>query len=425
MLKNIFLNYFKIKRGDLLRVGVKSLLVVALLLIGYSFLSAQGRQISCKICHSQERVEFEESIHAKRGISCTDCHGGDPTDVTKESMAPWRGFKGKPTKERIVTMCSSCHSSSTYMEGYGIPTDQLAEYKESSHGIKLLQQHNQNVPSCTGCHEKHRILPPTDARSLMHGPNVLETCSRCHSNPDLMKASGLPTDQYAKFASSVHGKALIEEGNEAAPDCARCHGTHQATPAGGNVVSKVCGQCHLKELDYFNQSPHKQAMSAKGFSECVSCHSSHDIQFPSSAFYDSLCLGCHSRETEAYKRGQQIKALLVNAKGEIEDAERELNRVKLKGLDVLDDELLLEDARSKIVEAVPVQHTLLLSEIQDLTEEASSLAEEVKLHTHKALESLRMRRVVLGFLWLAVFGVVLALYLEKKRVEKRQILINH
>lgn len=405
-------------------IGQLRYLVVGILLGWFLLPASRGvqaaEQNSCPICHSREGVEHSESIHAKRGLSCVDCHGGDPTDVTENAMATRKGFRGKPTKPEIVRMCSSCHSSLTYMEGYGIPTDQFAEYRESSHGRKLLQENDQNVPSCTGCHEKHRILPPTDARSLMHKANVLVTCSGCHSDQSLMRQYGIPTNQYALYVESVHGRALLERGNEAAPDCARCHGTHEATPAGGAVVSKLCGQCHIKELDYFNRSPHKRAMSAKGFSECVSCHASHDIQYPTAEFYDSVCLRCHTPDSHPYQQGQKIKTLLINARGAIDDAQKELDQVKRKGLDVLNEELLLADARSSVVEAIPIQHALLMDDIQDLTDKSASLADEVKLRSHNILEGLRMRRVVLGFLWLGVLGTVLALYVERRRVERKQ-----
>ena len=38
-------------------------------------------------------------------------------------------------------------------------------------------------------------------------------CGSCHADVERMRAYGLPTDQYAKYLSSVHGQRLLPRGH--------------------------------------------------------------------------------------------------------------------------------------------------------------------------------------------------------------------
>ena len=42
---------------------------------------------------------------------------------------------------------------------------------------------------------------------------VAKTCSRCHSDAAYMKQYGIPTDQFAKYITSVHHDALAVRGD--------------------------------------------------------------------------------------------------------------------------------------------------------------------------------------------------------------------
>jgi predicted CXXCH cytochrome family protein len=59
------------------------------------------------------------------------------------------------------------------MAPYGIPTGQLADFRQSAHGIALLEHENFTAPSCVGCHGSHSALPP---RVLQ----IANVCGRCH-----------------------------------------------------------------------------------------------------------------------------------------------------------------------------------------------------------------------------------------------------
>ena len=374
---------------------------------------------SCKVCHGKEKVAYTGSIHDQRGLTCTDCHGGDSTSLKqKQAMSPTAGFKGKPDKKGIVELCARCHSDERIMTPYGLPTNQFGQYRISVHGTRLFEHNDTNVAVCTNCHQTHETLSHTDPRSTTYIANVPKTCAKCHADAALMKPYGIPTNQYDKYVNSVHAKALLEQGNTAAPNCARCHGTHGAAPPGVADVSKVCGQCHNNTRDYFNQSPHKKAMEEQKLPECASCHSNHDIAIPTLALFDTSCGRCHETGTAAFRRGQEIKTLLVNATTALDAANQYVADAKHQGVHTAEYEFVLEEARTNLLRVIPVTHTMSLSTVKDFTEKSQGEADKVKLNIHNYFESLKIRKVALGLIWVFLFGTIVALFWRLRRADR-------
>src|SRR3989338_5851678 len=113
---------------------------------------------SCVTCHSDYWDELKGSIHGRQGILCNSCHGGDPAKTDKEAAkAPETGYLGVPDKKQIVEKCGQCHADVETMNFYGIRTDQLARYKTSMHGKKLLLEGDEKVAACVDCHGYHDI----------------------------------------------------------------------------------------------------------------------------------------------------------------------------------------------------------------------------------------------------------------------------
>jgi hypothetical protein len=387
---------------------------------------SQDDTYSCTICHSDRKVEYEGGIHIQRGISCVDCHGGDPRDMTEGAHARGTGFKGnlkddKPpfTKVETVELCASCHADEKEMLQYGIPSDQLRLYKISRHGIGLLQRGDTNVAACIDCHGTHRILPPTDPQSTVFIENIPKTCDRCHGDEQLMSRYGLSARVYEDYVGSVHGIALLQKNNRQAPECARCHGVHGATPPDVTAIGNVCGQCHSRTRDYFNQGPHKVAMDQRGIEECESCHGNHAVEPVSEELFDQTCNKCHAEDSGAYRRGQKIKALLVEARGALSDAEELLRQARRMGLEVDGLEQILSDARAEIIRAIPVTHAVSVEAVERLTRAAASTADDVKLEIHEKLEEINLRKYVLFVVWIFVGGMLLMLSLKRRRIRKR------
>jgi len=102
-----------------------------------------------------------------------------------------------------------------------------------------------------------------------------------------MRPYGLPTDQLTKYLRSVHGAALLERQDIAAPACNDCHGNHGATPPGVQSVANVCGQCHGREAQLFRASFKKELLDAMEVAECTVCHGNHLIFHPTPEMFRS------------------------------------------------------------------------------------------------------------------------------------------
>ncbi len=113
------------------------------------------------------------SVHEANGISCNNCHGGDPTDMAM-AMSPARGFLGKPSETAIPDFCGRCH--------IGVEED----YLKSAHGRAL----GHGGPQCVTCHSNHHVV--------VASPGLINTksCTRCHSygRAEEIKSAVVATD---------------------------------------------------------------------------------------------------------------------------------------------------------------------------------------------------------------------------------------
>lgn len=147
-----------------------SLLAALLLLLPMVALAQQEQgggkpETVCIQCHGSQTGRLGEpvklwktSVHAANGISCNDCHGGDPTDFGM-AMSPDRGFLGAPKPKDIPAFCGRCH--------IGVKEDYLA----SKHGQAL----GKGGPQCVTCHTNHAVQPASLA--LINK----KTCTQCHT----------------------------------------------------------------------------------------------------------------------------------------------------------------------------------------------------------------------------------------------------
>ena len=257
--------------------------------------------------------EFLSDAHFRRGLSCSGCHGGTPKD---ESMSNEIGKRWPKTDARhsdrtwIPEFCARCHSDPSFMRGFNpaMPTDQLAKYRESRHGLLLLKEKDSHAAQCVSCHGVHGIRGAKSRKSMVSAQRVPDTCGNCHANPEHMAGyktdSGLPipTTQVAQYKASVHGKALLEKGDLGAPSCTGCHGSHAAMPPAVASVSQVCRRCHVLNGQLFDGSKHKVAFEAHKWPECGQCHGTHAIAHPTDALVGdqpgTLCRDCHAQHSK-------------------------------------------------------------------------------------------------------------------------------
>ncbi len=168
------------------------------------------------------RTSIHGILHAKGDLKvavCFSCHGShgilSPSDV--RSMV---------YKTNLPSTCAHCHSNSSYMKNYKIPTDQFKNYSMSVHGNALLVKHDLSAPACNDCHGNHGATPPGVE-------SISQVCGTCHAlNAEL-------------FSTSPHKKAFDSLNY---PECETCHSNHLIITATDKLIGvdnkAVCSRCH-------------------------------------------------------------------------------------------------------------------------------------------------------------------------------------
>jgi formate dehydrogenase gamma subunit len=271
----------------------------ATLMALWLFLAPQaGDNAACLACHGAEGMQsesgrdvhvdaekFEKSAHGV--FPCTTCHA----DV-----------KDYPHPNPVAKVdCATCH------------TDIVREFGNSIHAT-ARKNGDHDAPVCQTCHgSAHTVVPRADPSSPVSKKNLPDTCGACHANPQFLEHHNIPFARPVEaYRLSVHGRA-IEHGNEAAPSCSDCHGSHTIAPARDthskinhwNVV-ETCGACHTEIKKTYTESVHGQAVLAgvRDAPVCTDCHGEHLILAPNEpqSFVNPArvstvtCGRCHSDE---------------------------------------------------------------------------------------------------------------------------------
>jgi len=369
---------------------------------------------------------FSHDVHLKNGLGCSDCHGGDPTLDDMDEVRKSRGFKGVPNPAKIPDFCAACHSNPAYMVKHNpaLPTDQLEKYKTSIHGKRLYEKGDIKVANCVSCHSVHNIESPEIPTSTVYAQNIPQTCARCHADSAYMKEYGIPTDQYEKFAKSVHGMALLVKKDNGAPACNDCHGNHGATPPGVTSLSAVCGTCHNLIADNFAKSPHKAAFDAMGYPECEACHSNHYIEEPKLYWVgttdSSLCIKCHAPDdgTRGLATADEISKSLAKLFRSYGQSVAEIADADEKGMMVTDEKFALNEVKQAIIQTRTEVHTFDAARVGVIAESGIATAEKVYKVGQSKIDDYYFRRKGLGIATLLITILAIAIYLKIKSIDK-------
>lgn len=201
-------------------------------------------RVNCSICHPRAAQSYTNSVHGQAllagndaAATCQDCH--DSHEIISENS---------PTSplyfKRQAETCGVCHDQ------------EARDWQASVHG-KAVAAGSMDAPTCTGCHDEHRIRSLTKSSAKNISENV---CGRCHSSERINTKYNLPTDRVSTFFESYHGLAAQYGGLTTAANCASCHGYHKVLPSSdpastinkANLV-KTCGQCHPGASQQFSQ----------------------------------------------------------------------------------------------------------------------------------------------------------------------------
>ncbi|NQV37372.1 MAG: cytochrome c3 family protein [Candidatus Marinimicrobia bacterium] len=373
-------------------------------------------------------TNYENDIHYEKGLSCSDCHGGNPEGWDDEDAAMYDNdsFIEDMSKMDEVNMCGKCHADPTYMRQYAasVKTDQLAQYWTSQHGIKL-QEGIDNVASCTSCHNVHGIFPVNDPRSTVYDLNIPETCSKCHSDADIMKDSGYPTDQFDDFKISVHGIALLENQDIGSPACNDCHGNHGASPPDVGHISDICGTCHVNNKELFQSSHLKDAFIKEGIAQCEGCHNNHAVEKTTDEYLNwennSVCIVCHENDDKGSKAvimADSFYEIIMNLKSGIHMADSLLNDAEQKGMEVSDYDYNLEEAHRTLIQTRTAIHSFNLESVIEVATPGMKAIEASLTGANKVLNDWIFRRKGLFVFSLIISFVALILYIKIRDMEK-------
>jgi predicted CXXCH cytochrome family protein len=425
-----------LRRRDV-RAALPFALRLGIILALFTLVPAQKKS-SCIECHSKledTRLSapaklFDNDIHHARGLSCNDCHGGDPNADTKEGAKdPRKGYLGKPKTLDVPAYCGKCHSDATLMKRFNpsLRVDQEKEYYTSNHG-KLLRAGEQRVATCISCHSVHGIRSVKDPLSSVYPSNVAETCSKCHASVDYMRGFGIPSDQYAKYKTSVHARALYEKQDLSAPTCNDCHGNHGATPPGIASVANVCGQCHARQAELFQTSPHKAAFDQKQLAECITCHSNHAIAKPGDQMIGTqqgaLCINCHSSGDKGFAAAGLMRARIDELIGSIDKSAEILNRAERAGMEVSKPKFELKGATDALTHARVLIHSSSTAEVENVVAPGLEVAAKGYQAGLGALAERSYRRKGLAVSLVFILFLAGLVYLKVRQIERRQAAEN-
>ncbi len=389
--------------------------------------------------------EMVSDVHFRRGLSCSGCHGGKPSDeaMTAEVGKNWPKDPAERHKDRtwIPAFCAKCHSDSAFMRDFNpaLPTDQLTKYQESRHGQLVLQAKDSRAAQCVSCHSVHGIRGAKSRKSTVSPQMVPDTCGSCHSSPEHMAGfltedgKPLPTSQVAEYKESVHGKAVLVKNDQGAPSCTGCHGSHAAMPPSVASVAQVCRRCHVLNGTLFDGSKHKVAFEEHKWPECAQCHGKHGIAKPTEAMMGdqpgTVCHDCHVKNSGDNQKCDKTAAVfrstldgLAAGRTQAAGVEEELAR---QGLDIEPLTRAVGDLDEGLSQARRSIHAFELGAFQQAAAPATEALDKSKeaISTAHADHQFRRRGLIgaMGFMVLLAAGIALKLRgIERRREEDEE-----
>jgi len=307
------------------------------------------------------------------------------------------------------------------MRQYDLPTDQLAKYRESQHGL-LLAQGDTHVATCFDCHDQHTTRETNDPASRVYPFNVPNLCGSCHADEDYMTPYDIPTNQFDLYKDSVHGEALLNHQDTRAPSCATCHGTHGAAPPGFSEVANVCGGCHTATQDYYVSGAHNS--DDPDVPLCVTCHGRYDVQQPSETMFEGTeprhCGSCHASDSSEGQVVAELQDALVKADEALQTANERVDQAARLGMIVADQESLMTEARTHLITARAAQHTVSTDVVFEETDASVDLSNQAFDQADQAIQQSRFRRLAMIIALAVIVLIIMSLvWLRRELIAAR------
>jgi hypothetical protein len=283
----------------------------------------EGRQ-ECLSCHQEGMggaPKVPEDHVGRTSDVCQGCH--QPLQPTEAPPVPAQTGAiptpiAYPQAVAGVNTCAACHAKLG-----GTHADITAQSQRSIHAERNVTCVNCHGGDPTATTKEAAMAPAAGFIGVPAKKDIPALCASCHANVDLMRQFNLPTDQFAKYNESVHGK-LLAEGDTNVTTCFDCHGGHQILkpndPASSVYPANVpalCAKCHsdkdlmapygipTDQLDLYRQSVHGHALLDKQdfrAPTCATCHGTHGATPPGVAEVANVCGNCHGATQDHYQK---------------------------------------------------------------------------------------------------------------------------
>jgi len=258
--------------------------------------------------------------------------------------------------------------------------------------------------------------------SSVYPLRVAETCAKCHANSDYISEYKIAHNQFDLYKKSIHAKALYEKQDLSAPTCNDCHGNHGAAPPGVTSVANVCGQCHSRQSELFQNSPHKAAFDRMGYAECVKCHNNHEIHEPTDAMVGigrgSVCIACHAND-KGFEAAKAMQASLSGLKTHVENAGGLLESAERAGMEVSRPIFELQEANDSLTQARVLTHSSSAEEVQKAVQPGEQVALRSLKAGQDAFSELAFRRQGLAVSLVFIGFLAVLVFLKIRQIETR------
>jgi len=389
-------------------------------------------ETTCVTCHLEleedlgpQVKEWRESVHARVGVGCHDCHGGDPTiDDEIDAKRKETGFLGFPEEpDEVGPFCARCHGDIEYMRRFNpsMRVDQYQEYLTSRHGKAVHQEESTRAATCVDCHGQHAILRASDPRAPVYPTNVAATCGHCHADASVVGSAGLPTDVVERWRESVHASHM-EAGDLSAPTCNDCHGNHGAVPPGVRDVAHVCGRCHTSQEEHFEAGSHLAHFQKMGKAPCITCHDNHAIQAPTDDLLMSeepgVCGLCHQPDDHCDLAARHMLGRMRSYVHETRESEDLLASAERLGMDVSAAQFRLSDVRDQLTMARVVVHRFSKEEFDEVLDAGTRILQGIRDEAGAAHDEWEFRRMGLFVALVLILVVIVLLTLKVRKLDR-------
>lgn len=271
------------------------------------------------------------------------------------------------------------------------------------------------------CGLSHAGFRETFEREFMLSPwsitkGETSACVQCHTSD---KAAPEMHEITSKWKKSWHAKNNIS-----------CHDCHGGAPEDASMsmkhdrgfkgspeeiqVPEFCGTCHIAIKNNYMKSGHgKSICGTVAGPTCVTCHGSHDIQ-PASMdiINEELCSQCHT-----YERANEMKQALFTVENKLSSVEKDLNRLKIQGVNVEKLERIFFRSHS---EFRALFHSIDVDAVRAKSNDYTRKLEMVESEIKNFYKELARRKYFSAYLLLLFLGLSTVVFLLANSYEQKK-----